>query len=75
MGIVPCLKGKTQMTEVPIQSKSKCPYVYTLAYPESMGGQIFYVGMGTGHRINAHEREARKDPLCQESKTGKEEAK
>lgn len=34
-------------------------YVYTLAYPESMGGQVFYVGKGTGNRIDFHEMEAR----------------
>lgn len=31
-------------------------YVYTLAYPD---GCVFYVGKGTGDRINGHEREAR----------------
>jgi len=45
------------------QSKRKCPYVYALAYPESMGGRLFYVGRGIGHRINAHEREARKGEM------------
>lgn len=35
-------------------------YVYTLAYPESMGGKIFYVGKGMGERIRDHAREARK---------------
>ena len=34
-------------------------YVYTLAYPESMGGQVFYIGKGSGYRINQHENEAR----------------
>lgn len=33
-------------------------YVYTYAYPESMGGKVFYVGKGTGNRINQHERDA-----------------
>lgn len=35
-------------------------YVYTLAYPESMGGSVFYVGKGTGNRINDHEAEAKR---------------
>src|SRR5260370_21912288 len=34
-------------------------YVYTLAYPESMGGYVFYVGKGRRDRITVHEREAR----------------
>lgn len=32
------------------------PYVYTLAYPD---GKVFYVGKGTGNRIDDHERQAR----------------
>lgn len=35
-------------------------YVYTLAYPKSMGGKIFYVGKGMENRIHDHAREARK---------------
>ncbi len=35
-------------------------YVYELAYPESMGSAVFYVGKGQCYRITAHEREARK---------------
>jgi hypothetical protein len=35
-------------------------YVYTLAYPESMGGTIFYVGKGRNDRINDHDRETRR---------------
>jgi hypothetical protein len=35
-------------------------YVYELAYPESMGGKVFYIGKGTKWRINEHEGEARK---------------
>lgn len=35
-------------------------YVYTLAYPESMGSKVFYVGKGVGVRIDAHERETRR---------------
>jgi hypothetical protein len=35
-------------------------YVYVLAYPESMGGAIFYIGKGQADRIADHEREARK---------------
>lgn len=34
-------------------------YTYVLAYPESMGGAIFYVGKGTGSRIEEHERQAK----------------
>jgi hypothetical protein len=34
-------------------------YVYTYAYPVSMGGAIFYVGKGTGNRIYAHEWDAK----------------
>ena len=34
-------------------------YVYTLAYPEAMGGYVFYIGKGMNDRINDHEREAR----------------
>lgn len=30
-------------------------YVYELAYPESMGGKVFYVGKGKGDRIHMHE--------------------
>lgn len=33
-------------------------YVYTLAYPD---GTVFYVGKGTGSRIDRHEKEARSD--------------
>jgi hypothetical protein len=42
-------------------------YVYTLSYPESMGGSIFYVGKGSQNpqngydRIRQHEIEARLD--------------
>src|SRR5258708_11777796 len=35
-------------------------YVYELAYPESMGGAVFYVGKGQDNRIDHHEAEARK---------------
>jgi hypothetical protein len=35
-------------------------YVYTLAYPESMGGRVFYIGKGMNRRINHHEQEARR---------------
>lgn len=38
-------------------SKQKKFYVYTLGYPN---GDIFYVGKGTGIRIDSHEREARR---------------
>ena len=39
-------------------------YVYTLAYPESMGGDVFYVGKGQnygksrGDRVDDHEKQA-----------------
>ena len=33
-------------------------YVYTLAYPD---GKVFYVGKGSGYRIDQHEMEARTD--------------
>ena len=41
-------------------------YVYELAYPESMGGDVFYVGKGRKYkigkgfvdRIDVHEKEA-----------------
>jgi len=35
-------------------------YVYTLAYPKSMGGAVFYVGKGTGNRVKQHEWEAKR---------------
>jgi hypothetical protein len=44
--------------------EEKRHYVYTLAYPESMGGQVFYVGCGTGTRINEHEGEAKYHCKC-----------
>jgi len=34
-------------------------YVYTLAYPKSMGGSVSYVGKGMGERIHHHETVAR----------------
>jgi hypothetical protein len=46
-------------------------YTYELAYPESMGGAVFYVGKGKTEekpwqdRINAHEREAMRGHDCQ----------
>jgi hypothetical protein len=36
-------------------------YVYTLS---DSSGRVFYVGKGTGDRMNAHEREARKGCEC-----------
>lgn len=33
-------------------------YVYTLAYPEQMGGAVFYVGKGQGDRMYVHEKDA-----------------
>ena len=41
-------------------SKIDLYYVYELAYPESMGGKVFYVGKGIRGRIHEHESEARK---------------
>lgn len=35
-------------------------YVYTYVYPVSMGGVVFYVGKGTGNRIDIHELEAKR---------------
>lgn len=64
------MESNASIAAAPMQSTSKHPYVYALAYPESMGGQIFYVGMGTGHRINAHEREARKGETHNSYKMG-----
>lgn len=43
-------------------------YTYTLAYPESMGGTIFYVGKGTGRRVHQHETDARAVPLVKSHK-------
>lgn len=34
-------------------------YVYTLAFPDEMGGHVFYVGKGTGNRLLSHEIETR----------------
>jgi hypothetical protein len=45
-------------------------YVYTYAYPPSMGGALFYIGKGCNSktacldRIDAHEREAQKGHEC-----------
>ena len=39
-------------------------YVYTLAYPEEMGGAIFYVGKGTGKRMLVHEIYAARSDDC-----------
>jgi len=44
----------------PHAQQGKLHYVYTLAYPESMGGSVFYVGKGANGRINDHESEARR---------------
>lgn len=49
-----------ELTNFMEDSISQDFYVYTLAYPESMGGAIFYVGKGKGDRIDEHEKEARK---------------
>lgn len=35
-------------------------YVYELAYPESMGGLVFYVGKGRNDRMYKHDDEARR---------------
>jgi hypothetical protein len=43
-------------------------YDYELAYPESMGGAVFYVGKGTSNRINEHEGEASKGGISQKCK-------
>lgn len=39
--------------------QNKPHYTYTLAYPESMGGHVFYVGKGKGNRIIEHEQRIR----------------
>ena len=36
-------------------------YVYTLAYPD---GTVFYVGKGSGNRIQHHEQEALRGHDC-----------
>lgn len=54
--------GDAPMDTVPhhgLNNNLKPFYVYTLAYPESMGGAIFYVGKGKGNRIDMHEVDAR----------------
>lgn len=50
----------------PLVNSSHQHYVYTLAYPESMGGYVFYVGKGKGNRIDHHEREARRSKLTEQ---------
>jgi hypothetical protein len=35
-------------------------YTYELAYPENMGGAVFYVGKGSKMRIDEHEKQARR---------------
>ncbi len=44
----------------PDSLQNKPHYTYTLAYPESMGGAVFYIGKGVGKRIHEHEGEARR---------------
>ena len=44
-------------TQPPALTRKKY-YVYTLAYPEEMGGAVFYIGKGTGKRILIHEQYA-----------------
>lgn len=42
-------------------------YVYTHAYPDDMGGYVFYIGKGIGNRIDRHEqyaKQGRKDHKC-----------
>ena len=47
------------MTESYHNESSDSPhYVYSLAYPESMGSRVFYVGKGIGRRIHDHEWQA-----------------
>jgi len=41
----------------PHAQQGKLHYVYTLAYPESMGGSVFYVGKGANGRINNNPEE------------------
>lgn len=59
-----------------VQTEKKF-YVYELAYPESMGGSVFYVGKGSKHktwekiidRIDMHEKYARQ-PLSKIKRMG-----
>lgn len=44
----------------PNSLQNKPHYTYTLAYPESIGGAVFYIGKGVGKRIHEHEGEARR---------------
>lgn len=48
------------MEEAERKRSERYCYAYELAYPESMGGAVFYVGKGTGSRIDRHEDEARR---------------
>ena len=57
-------------TVSPHAPKGKPHYVYVLAYPESMGGHVFYVGKGSGVRIHDHEMEARNGKTANRYKTG-----
>lgn len=41
-------------------------YTYTLAYPD---GTVFYVGKGTGNRIDHHEKEAHRGHACKKCQT------
>lgn len=52
------LIGGYAMDTLPQNTPTGKYYVYTLSYPKSMGGTVFYVGKGTGDRINQHEIEA-----------------
>lgn len=56
------LSGGCTVHTVPHFVPQRKPYVYFLRYPESMGGVIFYIGKGTGRRINVHEVEAKTLP-------------
>jgi hypothetical protein len=42
-----------------VENTSNEHYVYTLSYPESMGGRVFYVGKGKRYRMHHHEWEAK----------------
>lgn len=52
---------RCNMDSIPSNTpQNKLYYTYTLAYPESMGGFVFYVGKGRHGRIDHHENEARR---------------
>jgi len=59
----------SRQVATPITGQKKY-YVYELAYPESMGGAVFYIGKGMRDRIDDHEKQARR-PLSQTKDSGR----